>query len=181
MNVSDSHDLDFKQIRERTMLKVARMAQYLSREPLDVFRKRMEILSMVDPAAWTRIGVHFGLFLNALRGQATPAQLSYWVNKGLLSCHGLIGCFAMTELGHGSNVAGLETTCTLDEASDEFIVHTPSLTGIFLFYLFILNSYEMVDWWCCSNSYSCCRLCSMHCQGKILWRQMLCCSTKKSS
>jgi acyl-CoA oxidase len=31
------------------------------------------------------------------------------------------------ELAHGSNVAGLETTATLDERTDEFIVHTPHL------------------------------------------------------
>ena len=35
----------------------------------------------------------------------------------------------MTELGHGSNVAGIETTATFDFASDEFIIHTPTLTA----------------------------------------------------
>lgn len=39
----------------------------------------------------------------------------------------MIGCFGMTELAHGSNVAGLETTATFDEASDEFVIHTPHL------------------------------------------------------
>lgn len=33
----------------------------------------------------------------------------------------------MTELAHGSNVAGLETTATFDEETDEFIIHTPHL------------------------------------------------------
>jgi alkylation response protein AidB-like acyl-CoA dehydrogenase len=33
----------------------------------------------------------------------------------------------LTELAHGSNVAGLETTATLDERTDEFVVHTPHL------------------------------------------------------
>lgn len=35
----------------------------------------------------------------------------------------------MTEIGHGSNVPGLETTATFDEASDQFIIHTPTLTA----------------------------------------------------
>jgi acyl-CoA oxidase len=42
---------------------------------------------------------------------------------------GVIGCFAMTELGHGSNVPGVETTAHFDKASDEFVIHTPRLTA----------------------------------------------------
>lgn len=34
-----------------------------------------------------------------------------------------------TELQHGSNVAGLETTATFDEQTDEFIIHTPSVSA----------------------------------------------------
>lgn len=35
----------------------------------------------------------------------------------------------MTELAHGSNVAGLETTATFDEGSDEFVIHTPNVSA----------------------------------------------------
>lgn len=40
-----------------------------------------------------------------------------------------IGTYAQTELGHGSNVAGLETTATLDKETDEFVINTPSTTA----------------------------------------------------
>ena len=41
----------------------------------------------------------------------------------------MIGSYAQTEMGHGSNIAGLETTATFDKEKDEFIIHSPTITS----------------------------------------------------
>src|SRR5690606_33694639 len=38
----------------------------------------------------------------------------------------LPGCFAMSEVGHGSNVADLETTARFDPATRELVIDTPA-------------------------------------------------------
>jgi acyl-CoA oxidase len=43
--------------------------------------------------------------------------------------HGLLGAYAQTELGHGSNVAALETTATFLPESQTFEIHSPTLTS----------------------------------------------------
>ncbi|KAG0228921.1 fatty-acyl coenzyme A oxidase [Actinomortierella wolfii] len=125
----DIYDLTKDEIRQRTMEKFRTIVHYVSAEPVPIFTMRMQTISMIDPGFWTRFGVHYGLFFGALRGSATSAQFSHWVSKGALALNGMVGCFAMTELGHGSNVAGLETTATFDEAADQFIIHTPTVTA----------------------------------------------------
>ncbi|KAJ1668112.1 fatty-acyl coenzyme A oxidase [Coemansia sp. RSA 1813] len=127
--VNDHPNLTLGETRERAMSKVRRLADLAVSRPLDETMMRLSIISVLDPGFWTRFGVHFGLFFGALQGQATPSQLAYWMEKGALSMQGITGCFGMTELGHGSNVAGLETTATLDEKTDEFVVHSPTLTA----------------------------------------------------
>ena len=40
-----------------------------------------------------------------------------------------MGCYAQTEMGHGSNVRGLETIATYIPETDEFDIHSPTLTS----------------------------------------------------
>ena len=67
------------------------------------------------------------MFGPTLRLQTSPEQRDYWVP--LLEAGKIIGTYAQTELGHGTFLRGLETTVTLDLDTDEFVVHSPTLTS----------------------------------------------------
>ncbi|XP_058104382.1 peroxisomal acyl-coenzyme A oxidase 1-like [Magnolia sinica] len=79
----------------------------------------------LDEPAYTDL--HWGMFIPAIKGQGTEEQQQKWLS--LAQKMQIIGCYAQTELGHGSNVQGLETTATFDPKSDEFIIHSPTLTS----------------------------------------------------
>ena len=65
--------------------------------------------------------------VTTVREQASEEQQKYWMPKILN--YDIIGCYAQTELGHGSNVRGLETTATWDPVQKEFEIHSPYLTA----------------------------------------------------
>mmetsp|Transcript_25494 Transcript_25494/g.55452 ORF Transcript_25494/g.55452 Transcript_25494/m.55452 type:complete len:695 (+) Transcript_25494:125-2209(+) len=71
--------------------------------------------------------LHIGMFIPSLLSQGSPEQQERW----LPHCFNLsmIGTYAQTELGHGTFVRGLETTATYDPQTQEFILHTPTLTA----------------------------------------------------
>ncbi len=62
-----------------------------------------------------------------LRDQGTPEQHELFLKKA--ENYEFIGCYAQTELGHGSNVRGLETTATWNANDKTFTLHSPHLTA----------------------------------------------------
>lgn len=48
----------------------------------------------------------------------------------------ILAAYAQTEMGHGSDVQNLETTATFDKNTDEFVIHTPSVSATKCIYRF---------------------------------------------
>lgn len=71
--------------------------------------------------------MHDVAFMPMLRLQASDDQLDRWLP--LVDSFQMVGCYAQTELTHGSFVRGLETTAVYDERSKEFVLNMPSLSS----------------------------------------------------
>jgi len=82
-----------------------------------------EQLVLADPSLQIKSGVQWGLFGSAVMHLGTEEHHKKWL-PGIMSLD-IPGCFAMTETGHGSDVASIATTATYDADAGNFILHTP--------------------------------------------------------
>ncbi len=82
-----------------------------------------EELVIADPSLQIKGGVQWGLFGSAVMHLGNAEHHDKWL-PGIMSLD-IPGSFAMTEIGHGSDVAALATTATYDPATQEFVINTP--------------------------------------------------------
>jgi len=75
----------------------------------------------------TKIAVHFFLYGKSILALGTDKHLRFVENA--LSLKDL-GCFALTELSHGSNVQGCLTNAVFDERRKDFVLYTPHERGM---------------------------------------------------
>jgi len=88
---------------------------------------RIEMLAMSDLSLMVKAGVQWGLFGGAIENLGTDRHHQAYVPR-IISLD-LLGCFAMTETGHGSDVQALETTATYDASTQEFVIDSPTRTA----------------------------------------------------
>ncbi|MBT2512867.1 acyl-CoA dehydrogenase [Arthrobacter sp. ISL-30] len=82
-----------------------------------------EELVTADPSLQIKAGVQWGLFGSAVMHLGTEEHHNKWL-PGIMNLD-IPGCFAMTETGHGSDVASIATTAVYDAGSGEFVLNTP--------------------------------------------------------
>ncbi|XP_078438670.1 acyl-coenzyme A oxidase 3, peroxisomal-like [Wolffia australiana] len=78
---------------------------------------------LFDHSLGIKLGVQFFLWGLGIRFLGTKYHHDKWLRD--TEKLEVKGCFAMTELGHGSNVRGIETVATYDSEKEEFIINTP--------------------------------------------------------
>ncbi|MDX6277030.1 MAG: acyl-CoA oxidase [Nocardioidaceae bacterium] len=84
----------------------------------------IEMLAQYDLSLMVKAGVQWGLFGGAIENLGTKRHHDLYI-RDLINLD-LLGCFAMTETGHGSDVQSLETTATYDLATQEFVINSPT-------------------------------------------------------
>ncbi|XP_047334030.1 acyl-coenzyme A oxidase 3, peroxisomal-like [Impatiens glandulifera] len=130
--VSPDYNQTMEQQRESTMKRIDYLREkgvfegwLTGKGPESELRKLalLEVMSIYDHSLAIKVGVHFFLWGGAVQFFGTKPHHDKWLRdteKYLLK-----GCFAMTELGHGSNVRGIETVATYDSKANEFVINTP--------------------------------------------------------
>ena len=94
---------------------------------LGEFVATFESLGFYDLSLVVKYGVQFGLWGGSIFFLGSDKHHQKYLPR--IASMDLPGCFAMSELGHGSNVRDVETVVTYDIDTDEFIVHTPTDSG----------------------------------------------------
>jgi len=96
-------------------------------ENLPKFMAAFETLAFHDTSLLIKIGVQFGLFAASIQRLGVEYHHRKYLPDAAVAK--VLGGFAMTEIGHGSNVQGLETTAVHDRETDEFVIDSPTYSA----------------------------------------------------
>ncbi|KAG2711848.1 hypothetical protein I3760_04G096600 [Carya illinoinensis] len=123
ISMDDHRELCMRQLLALVRDAGVRPFKYVADEPTKYFAI-LEAVGSVDMSLGIKMGVQYSLWGGSVLNLGTKKhKVKYYDGIDNMEYP---GCFAMTELHHGSNVQGLQTVATFDPITDEFVIDTPN-------------------------------------------------------
>lgn len=82
-----------------------------------------EALFTFDIDSSVKFSLSYSMFANVIRNLGTEKHYKYVEQS---ENDEIIGCFALTEVAHGSNAKGMKTTATFDVKTKQYVMNSPN-------------------------------------------------------